>query len=488
MKHPLFFLFSFVVLISSYWTESILLYAVSTAIIFGVCVQRLIGFHKNIYTIKYFSLIAYTTFSWTLIGQILSFFAFCQINGFNQLLNYQLGGKVVEWTFLSLSMAYVCAFCGFFSLFSLLPFVDKCEKEITSFMLRSISFNSRRLQKQFARISYLCGAFLFFLISTGLLGFKGTQVDAAYSSGSQALWYPLVRLSLAILAVLPVFIFKLIEKKWFKHLFLIISFLIGIYVSFTIGRRAFIYQLILCFYSYIWVCLAVDNKLPSIKPRVLLMSGLGIYFIPKLLTFFQYIRTLKLTDLSLSNLYSLYLQFNQNKELLAQIENSQALNYVTRPLLHSVLARLTKIDNLNFTGFVDLHHSFQYSLPTFLVGSKSALYGSKAQLVNAIGIDADWISSPPTMSYLSFGILGLLVYPLLYVGIYYLYSTSVLSILKAKFSSLILIIFFTFWLDNVVQGMPEGTTISYLRAFFIQALIIVSIFIFSIFAKILSRS
>ena len=121
------------------------------------------------------------------------------------------------------------------------------------------------------------------------------------------------------------------------------------------------------------------------------------------------------------------------------------------------------------------------------MGSKAGLYGSKELLVEATGIDIDWISSPPTMSYLSFGIIGFLLYPLFYVVIFYLYSTLVLSLLKIRFSSIVLIIFFAFLLSNVTQGMPEGTTISYLRSFVIQSIIIFSVYISSAFTKFLTR-
>ena len=138
----------------------------------------------------------------------------------------------------------------------------------------------------------------------------------------------------------------------------------------------------------------MDNKLPSFKPKVLAISALALYIIPQLLTFFQYIRTLKLTDLSVSSLYSRYLEFSQNLELLERVQDSQVGNYITRPLLHSVLARLTQIDDLIFTGFTDIHDLFLQSLPTLFVGSKTALYGSKALLVDATGINIDLISSP----------------------------------------------------------------------------------------------
>ena len=235
------------------------------------------------------------------------------------------------------------------------------------------------------------------------------------------------------------------------------------------------------------ICLAVDNKLPSIKPKTILFSFLVASFVPQLLVFFQYIRTLNIVDLSLINLYSLYLQFIQDSQLLDQIGNSQTLNLVTRPLLHSVLAFLVRIDNLTFTGFQDLHDSFLQALPSFVVGSKAGLYGSKGLLVEATGIDIDWISSPPTMSYLSFGIIGFLLYPLFYVVIFYLYSTLVLSLLKIRFSPIVLIIFFAFLLSNVTQGMPEGTTISYLRSFVMQSIILFSVYISSAFTKFLTR-
>ena len=112
--------------------------------------------------------------------------------------------------------------------------------------------------------------------------------------------------------------------------------------------------------------LSVDNKLPSFKPKVLAISALALYITPQLLTFFQYIRTLKLTDLSLSSLYSRYLEFSQNLELLERVQDSQVGSYITRPLLHSVLARLTQIDDLIFTGFIDVHDSFLQSLKLFL--------------------------------------------------------------------------------------------------------------------------
>jgi hypothetical protein len=181
------------------------------------------------------------------------------------------------------------------------------------------------------------------------------------------------------------------------------------------------------------------------------------------------------------------LQFNQDAKLLDQIENSQTLNFVTRPLLHSVLAFLLRIENLFYTGFTDLHDSFLQSLPSLLVGSKDGLYGSKGLLVEATGVHIDWISSPPTMSYLSCGIIGFLLYPLFYVVIFYLYSTSVLSLLKIRYSSIVVVIFFAFWLSNVTQGMPEGSTISYLRSFVIQSLIILSLYMSSIFTKYLTR-
>ena len=208
-------------------------------------------------------------------------------------------------------MAYVCLFCASFSIFLAVPFIDKCEKKITRYALKLISLRSNKLLNQITWLSYLCAVFLYTLISSGLLGFKGTQVSALDSSSFQALWYPFVGTCLSILAIIPVVIFKLSEKKWFKHLFLIVSFIIGIYVSFTIGRRALIYQLVLSIYSYILICLAVDNKLPSIKPKTILFSFLVASFVPQLLVFFQYIRTLNIMDLSLINLYSLYLQFIQ---------------------------------------------------------------------------------------------------------------------------------------------------------------------------------
>ena len=486
MKHFIFFIVSFVVLFSSYLAESISLFTLFTILLLGLCLRRLIAFHRSIYTIKYFTLIPYTTFSWVLIGQTLSFFAYGQSNGFDQLLNYELGvgsGGSLDWIYLPLSMAYISLFCAFFSIFSAVPFVDVCEKKITLILLNSISLKSHKLLSQYTWISYVCGVFLLFLVSAGLLGFKGTQVSATDPSSSQALWFPLVRISLSILAVIPVFIFKLERKQSFSHLFLIFALLVGIYVSFIIGRRVFIYQLILSLYSYVWISLAVDNKLPSFKPKVLAISALALYITPQLMTFFQYIRTLKLTDLSLSSLYSRYLEFSQNLELLERVQDSQVSNYITRPLLHSVLAQLTQIDDLIFTGFTDIHDSFLQSLPTLFVGSKTALYGSKSLLVEATGINIDWISSPPTMSYLSFGILGFLLYPLLYVTIYYLYSTLVLSILKLRYSTLILAIFFTFWLDTVIQGMPEGSTISYFRGFVIQSFVILLLFMPILFAK-----
>ena len=248
MKHFIFFIVSFVVLFSSYLAESISLFTLFTILLLGLCLRRLIAFHRSIYTIKYFTLIPYTTFSWVLIGQTLSFFAYGQSNGFDQLLNYELGvgsGGSLDWIYLPLSMAYISLFCAFFSIFSAVPFVDVCEKKITLIMLNSISLKSHKLLSQYTWISYVCGVFLLFLVSAGLLGFRGTQVSATDPSSSQALWFPLVRISLSILAVIPVFIFKLERKQSFSHLFLIFAFLVGIYVSFITGRRALIYQLVL---------------------------------------------------------------------------------------------------------------------------------------------------------------------------------------------------------------------------------------------------
>jgi hypothetical protein len=139
---------------------------------------------------------------------------------------------------------------------------------------------------------------------------------------------------------------------------------------------------------------------------------------------------------------------------------------------------LLELENFNLSLFSDLHQSFLLSLPSFVFPFKSQLIPSKQFLAQSLGYDVDFISSPQTLAYNSFGIAGFLIYPFMQVAAYLsLFLVFNKLIKRIKYFPIVVALVFWGWLVNlVIIGFAEVTTTAIIRPLVtISALIAMSV-------------
>lgn len=453
-------------------TGIFLFYPVSCFFLFALVIARLFVLHARTNNLRYFYIMAYASVAWTVFGQLLSFSTFYSLNGFDLSLPYlpiglPIGESLDLWQYLCKSLSLTFLYSSLFIFFSSTSFVREQEERITNSLIQLLTLNQRTLPRFCFAIGILCSSLLIFLVLKGVLGWRGAMNDRDIGYGL-SWWVPFMELSMQLLPPISALPFSLSRTKALYRIAATVFFAIGAYVSFAIGRRSIVYYLFATIYSYIFYYRFANGRLPKLSLAKIIFLSLVIYILPKLLLFSQFLRTLNFSAIDLLSIFSSYETFIEDDTQIEMTLANQDLNYLSRPLLHSSLALILKLKSFEFSYFTDLVDSFLMSLPSFIFPYKLDLLSSKTIVGNALGISLDWTSTPPTIAFVSFGLLGFIIYPLVQVSIFslFVYSTYKLGFFSPSIKPNIIILS-SFMISNLVQGFTEGNSVNLVRPFIV---------------------
>jgi hypothetical protein len=409
---------------------------------------------------------SYASVAWTVFGQLLSFRAFYSLNGFDLSLPYlPIGESLDLWQYLCKSLSLTFLYSSLFILFSSTSFVREQEVRFTNSLVQLLTLKQRTLPRLSFVIGILCSSLLIFLVLKGVLGWRGNMNDRDIGYGL-SWWVPFMELSLQLLPPISALPFSLDRTKIFYRIAATVFFTVGAYVAFAIGRRSIVYYLFAVIYSYIFYYRLVNGWLPKLSLARIIVLSLVFYILPKLLLFSQFLRVLNFSTIDLWSISSSYEAFIEDNAQIEMALAGQELNYLSRPLLHSSLALVLKLKSFEFSYFSDLVDSFLMSLPSFIFPYKVGLLSSKTVVGNVLGISSDWISTPPTIAFVSFGLPGFIIYPFFQVYSFslFIFFTYRLGLVSASVKPSI-IIFSSFMIGNLVQGFTEGNSVNLIRPF-----------------------
>jgi len=456
------------------------LFPVVTIIAFISILYRAILSVKTRGVFRFLLYFAHVTAAWTLLGQLQSFYSFYEIADFNFRLPYsmQYGEYILEWNYLGVALSIILLYTGFLSLLATLSLVTAWEDKLKILFSSIFIRQTKALSHESAGLNICFSLLYVFLVFTGALGFQRTNLDVA-AGYTISWWSPVVALAeqtIPLTGLLPLLIKP---ASNFHKVTSSLTIMIAFYVNFVTGRRALVYFIVSLIYCFIFFIPSIANLKRHISVRTIVLVFALFTIVSQLTTAFQYIRTVGLVEVNPSLILDALRQFYSDPILFETIIDSSQKNLVERTLVHLSLAAILKYGSQADLLFLDdLVGSFLYSFPSVIVPFKNDLVITKAFVSQALDYGTDHFVNLPLYAYLSFGLLGMLVYPAVQLVIYLLMLWSCKKAVVQTGSLWLLFLYGGFFVNMSTKGLPEGQSVELFRPV-LEFLAISLVFIFA---------
>ena len=337
----------------------------------------------------------------------------------------------------------------------------------------------------YSNISLLfLSVFCLILSGLNLIVVRGLGEDFKSDQGILPWWYPLILTLLSLFPVLIVSCFRQgLNLLSFRGLLVSVGFIIALYFAALQGRSS----LLVFFVSLPLIWLLLFKPLFKITPKTFtfaIFSILVLWLLSPVFStvfhFINYARTFKGISIDPSQFLALFIDFLSDASSLTNASAKSAENLAARPLvLWSLAASISMaINGLNsdYLYFQDIVNSLLNSLPRFIYPFKSELLLHETLLYTYFPFsNVDTPDSPYLFSFASFGMLGIVVYPLLIGLIYWTFmniatnSIKMLTGIPAFFSSALA---FATVSDFAIKSYGELATSGLIRQFLVPAAVI----------------
>ncbi len=377
----------------------------------------------------------------------------------------------------ALAFSYVFLFIAASSLLSRFSFVTYSEKIFEYYCIRKLRLISLR---SWSLILVSVIVVLFVVSFLGLISMRGLGAEHLSDQGIIPWWYVMITF---LISALPLLISQVLScrKKIFSSpiLIAIIGFIVGLYYSSLSGRFATVAFLLLIPFSW----LVIQRPPLRISLRIVLTAIFGGLAVLSLFSyiniFFVFLNTTREQQGVYTNpliFLQSFLDFASSPNIVSQALDNSDENLVSRPLLLWPLAASIHMVaeglNSDYLYFADFFSSIQNSLPRFIIPWKGELIFSEELLYSRFPFaSVDTADSPYLYSFASFGILGVLFYPIVIAAIYSLFLRFIVfcsqygvSLVPAIASSIMLINF-------AIISYGELSTTALLRNFIVPVAI-----------------
>lgn len=337
----------------------------------------------------------------------------------------------IEVSDYALALAYLYIFIIAAAIISEYHAFRSIELRFYQFFTTSIA----RIDSTLIRMSTtMLSAFLIatsFLNIFGVRGLANNNQVAGDPSLLQVLpwWFPVYAL---LFSVLPFLIAQCLLRHRtllsVNSVVILLAISSGIYFNLLFGRRAVLIFLVTMIYSVLLFRKPSDllRRLGAVRLMFLaLLAPVVLSLLELVFSFLNIIRNLQGTAINPVILLTEFNDFLASRRLLEAAAERQELNLLARPLVLWPLAAAIKMSNLGMNNgylyFKDLLHSFLWALPGPLFPYKQYFPRQEALLYSYFPFSSvDTADSPHLYSYASFGLFGILIYPIFIASIYIL--------------------------------------------------------------------
>jgi len=386
----------------------------------------------------------------------------------------------------SLASSYLMFFIAGASAVSRWTAIGQAEYEFQRIVLKKLKFYSN-----FNSSVVLLFLSVFGLIISGLnlIVVRGLSEDVQSDQGILPWWYPLI---LIILSLFPVVIascmnqdFRLVSPR---GLLVSVGIIVALYFAALEGRRSIVFLFVTL--PLIW--LLIFKPLFKLTTRtfayalfLILVLWLLSPAISTIFDFINYARGLRGGSIDPSQFLTLFVDFLADPRSLSDASELSSENLAARPLvLWPLAASITMaINGLNsdYLYFQDIVNSFLNSLPRFIIPFKAQLFLQENLLYTYFPFsNIDTADSPYLYAFVSFGILGIVIYPLLIGLLYWTFlhiATSSIEMLTGIPAFISSALAFTTVTSFAIVSYGEISTSQLIRLFLLPA---AAIFIISI--------
>lgn len=373
---------------------------------------------------RYFLLSSLMCGIWISLGFMTSFIQIDHAKGFLLETLFPQSRVNISSTYYSLANSYLMFFIASASVVSRLAPIGKAEFKFQNIILRQLIASSRIDRNTV--LFFLC-IFGLWLSGSNLFVIRGLSQDFQSDLGILPWWYPFIS---TLLSLFPVLIVTCINKD-FKLLsfsgFLVATGIIFAFYFASLQGRATLFRMFV-FLPFIWLIL--HKRLFKLTPKRLLFALFLIIVLcflapifSTLFSFINYARIFGGESINPLRLLELFSEFLSSTSVLTDADARSAENLAFRPLVLWPLAAsiAMAINGLNsgYLYFQDVLSSFLNSLPRFVYSFKAELLLQEDLLYSYFPFSSvDTADSPYLYSFASFGILGIIIYPLL-IGLLY---------------------------------------------------------------------
>ena len=354
-----------------------------------------------------------------------------QVEKFPDLFAYT--STVINPSLYSLAFSYAISFILGMTLIAEQAWLRREEYEFT-IMLRTYVIKAPAAI--YRTILFLISVALSYVSISNLYAVRGFNKNYISNSNADILPWWFVAINF-ILGMLPLLLALLLQKgirrmSITSNFLLAYSLAIGIYYYLLRGRFLFLsFFLLIGSSSLIIYGKKIKLTWSLVAKLTLILIALN-FFIPLISNTFSYINTLRYqTGLSLSPVEIImnYLQFITSPVETAAAAQKATSNLASRPLVLWPLASSIQmfIDGTNngLIGFEDIFNSFLNSLPRFVIRFKGELFLQEQLLYRSFPFSfSDTADSPYLYAFASFGLWGIVIYPIA-ISVFYYFSLKV---------------------------------------------------------------
>lgn len=369
----------------------------------------------------------------------------------------------LEFKYYSLAIIYGTLFSLSLSYLGTLKNVFFIEKRVFRLLLKLPEISARSL-------SLLLCVFIgieIALIGLGVIGQRSLNLDVA--DGKRPFWFVVFEMIPPTQILLNAVLFNLLfykHKSNNKLLYIVLfaSLSITLFLYFNEGRRALVFSVIAFFY---WL-----SFFNAFRPKLWKVCVLSLIIYPLLsqaLLFSNFIRS---TNSGIDNYRQSAIEvvpqawenFNAVKENIEIEKGRSVQNLATRPLVAIPLALCIQIasSEKHYTLGENLVNSIIWTLPGPIVPNKADFPILEALLYKHFPIgEFDTANSIYLESYMEFGWLGVIVYPLI---LYFIWLIVGKMLLSMKYSIIICVFVIAMFFQLFLLDIGEGSLSQYTLA------------------------
>ncbi len=356
----------------------------------------------------------------------------------------------------SLAMLFISLFASISAAYGSLPIVRKLEDD---FINRVTTIRQASPQILWILLFTITISTLA-LIASGILGNRSINVEREYE-GQILLIDILVRPILLLQIPLAILLLQQIwenSRNWIAIGIVFFTIAVNLFAFYNQGRSPFVLAILL---HPIWFAIFSLRRL-RILPWII-AALVAFPLLSEILIFSNYIRSglyrssnwrAAVTEV-LPRAWQAYRSSEHNKE---RITRKTTLNYATRPLLATTLARCIELppDERQFLYGKDLIHSAIWVIPRAIFPDKVNFKAQEALLFEnfELGRQADIADSMYLSAYIEWGWFGWMIQPLTLLAFW---TTTLTIATRLNLPSHVCLLFAAIWLPMFLLSINEGS-------------------------------